>query len=113
MMLFLEEIHLEGEDGEEFIDIALDVLDAIFLPRPNLGRDVIIYRDVCMRFYILGYLEVEAWIIHKDDAIGVPLSDIALTHLHIAKYRRKMDQYGDEAHIGQFLIVAYTSASNC
>ena len=111
-MFLLEEIHLEGEDGEEFIDIALDVLDAIFLPRPNLGRDVIIHRDICMRFYILGYLEVEAWIIHKNNAIGVPLSDIVLTHPHIAKYRRQMKQYGDKAHIGQFLIMAYTSASD-
>ena len=47
MMLLLEEINLEGEDREELIDIATDVLDAVFLPCPDLGRDIIADGDIC------------------------------------------------------------------
>ena len=41
MVLLLEEINLEREDGEKFIDIATDVLDAVLLPRPDLRRNVV------------------------------------------------------------------------
>ena len=83
MMLPFEEFHLEGQDGKEFIHIALDVLDAIFLPRPDLGRDIIIDRNVCPRFYIFGYLQVKTRIIHEDDTVGLPRRDVLLTHPHV------------------------------
>ena len=36
MVFLFKEVHLERQDGEEFVDIALDVLDAVLLPRPYL-----------------------------------------------------------------------------
>ena len=60
MVLLLKEIHLEGENGEEFVDITTDVLDAVLLPSPDLRGDVVIDGDVCPRFYIFGNLQVEA-----------------------------------------------------
>ena len=42
VMLLLEELHFEGEDGEQLVDVALDVLDAILLPGPYLRGDVVV-----------------------------------------------------------------------
>ena len=111
-MLFLEEIHLEGEDGEELIDIALDVLNAIFLPGPNLRRNIVIDRNICLHFYIFSNLQVEAWIIDKNHTIGLPFGDIELTHLHVPKNRRKVQQYGNEAHISQLTIMFDAGTTN-
>ena len=47
MMFFLEEVHLEGQDGEKFVDVAADVLDAVLLPGPDLRGDVVIDGNVC------------------------------------------------------------------
>ena len=37
VVFFLEEGNLEGEDGEKLVHVALDVLDAVLLPRPYFG----------------------------------------------------------------------------
>ena len=112
MMLLLEEIDLEGEDREELIDIATDVLDAVFLPCPDLWRDIIVDGDICPRFYIFSNLQIKARIIHEDHTVRLPCRDILLTHLHIAEYRWQVQQYWDKAHIGELLVVAHTGASN-
>ena len=112
MVFLLEEIDLEGEDREEFIDIATDVLDTVFLPGPDLRRDIIIDGDICPRFYIFCNLQVKARIIHENHTIGLPCTDILLTHFHITKYRWQMEQHGDKAHIGQLLIVAHAGTAN-
>ena len=83
VMLLLEEIHLEGQDGEELVNIATDVLDAVLLPSPDLWRDVIIDGNVCPRFYILCNLQIEAGIIYQYDAVRLPGQDILLAELHI------------------------------
>ena len=47
MVLLLEEIDLEGQNREELVDIAADVLDAVLLPRPYLRRDIVVDGYVC------------------------------------------------------------------
>ena len=42
VVLPLEELHLEGQYGIEEVDIPPDGLDAVLLPRPYLGRDVVV-----------------------------------------------------------------------
>ena len=112
MVLALEEIDLEGQDGEECVDIALDILDAVLLPCPDLGRDVIINGYVCLGFYKLRYLQIKAGIVDKDDAIGLPGEDIVLAHLHVREYRWQMEKHRNEAHIGEVAIVAHAGATN-
>ena len=60
----------------------------------------------------LGNFEVEAWIVDKDDNIGLPLGNILLTHLHILEDGTQVDQDGDETHVGQLAIVTNTRASD-
>ena len=43
MVLALKEVLLKGKDGEEFVNVAPDVLDAVLLPCPYLRRDVVVY----------------------------------------------------------------------
>ena len=112
MMLLLEEVHLEGQDGEEFVDIALDVLDAVFLPRPDLRGDIVIDGYLRLGLHELGDIQVEAGVVDKDDAVGLPVEDVQLTHFHITEDGGQMEQHGDEAHIGQFAIVAHPSAAD-
>ena len=47
MVLLFEKIHFEGQDGEEFVDITTDILDAVFLPSPDLRRDIVIDGNIC------------------------------------------------------------------
>ncbi len=112
MVFLLEEIHLEGQDGEEFIDIATDIFDAVLLPSPDLRGDVVIDGDVCPRFYIFCNLQVETRIVHEDDAVRLPRVDILLTELHILQDGRKMQQHGNQAHIGQVAIMADARAAD-
>lgn len=60
VMLLLEEGHLKRQYREQLVDIAFDVLDAPLLPRPYLGRDVIVDGYLRMRMDILGYVEIES-----------------------------------------------------
>ena len=111
-MLLFEELNLERQDGEELVHIALDILDAILLPSPYLGRDVIIDRTDTIGLYILGYLQVKARIVDEDDYIRLPLADVLFTHLHITKNGAQVQQHRNETHISQFAIMLHTSAPN-
>jgi hypothetical protein len=42
VVLLFEEVDLERQNGKELVDIALDILDAVLLPSPNLWRYVIV-----------------------------------------------------------------------
>ena len=112
VVLAFEEIDLEGQDGEEFIDIAFDVLDAILLPRPDLGRDVIINGYVCPRFYKFCNLQIETRIVDQNDTVRLPRKDILFTHPHVPQYRRKMEQHGNKAHVGKVPIVAHAGTTH-
>ena len=43
VVLPFEELHLERQYREQLVHVALDVLDAILLPRPNLRRDIVVH----------------------------------------------------------------------
>ena len=60
VMLLFEKVDFERKDGKKLIHIALDVLDAVFLPSPNLWRNVIINRYGSILVNKLGDFEVEA-----------------------------------------------------
>ena len=112
MVLAFKEIDLEGQNGEELIDIALDILDAVLFPCPDFRGDVIIDGYVCLGFYKLRYLQIKAWIVDEDDAIRLPGYNIILAHLHIPQYRRQMKKYRNETHIGEVAIVANAGSAH-
>lgn len=112
MVLLLEEGHLERQYREQLVDIALDALDAPLLPRPYLGRDVIVDGYLRMRMDIFGYVEIESWIVDEYKCIGLPLHNVALALCHIAEDGRQMHEYGYKAHICQLTIVSHTYPSD-
>ena len=122
VVFLFEEFHLERKNGKEFVDIALDILDAVFLPRPNLWGDIIVDsgrreegggRSVAQAVNVLGNIKIEAWIIDKDDDIRLPLRNILLAHLHILENGTQMQQDRNEPHIRQFAIVTNTRTTDC
>ena len=106
-MLPLEEVHLERQDGKQLVHVALDVLDAVLFPSPDLGRDIIIHRDAAVRMHVFRYRQVESRVVHQDEHVGVPLDHVALAGLHVAQYRPGMQEHGNEPHVGQVFIVAH------
>ena len=56
--------------------------------------------------------QVEARIVDKDDGIGLPLRDVLLAEREVAEDGGQMHQHGDEAHVGEFLIVSHTRATD-
>ena len=83
MVLLLEEGHLERQDGEHLVHIALYTLDAPLLPRPYLRRYVVVDGYAGLGMHILGNVKIEARIVDKDKGVGLPLHYIALAHSHI------------------------------
>ena len=100
MMFLLEELYFKRQDREQFVDIALDSLDAMLLPCPNLRRYIVVDRNLCIGFYIFCYIQIKAGIVDEYHTIRLPSQDILLTHLHIPKYRRQMHQDRNNTHIG-------------
>ena len=102
MVLLLEEIYLERQDGEEFVDIATDVLDAVLFPCPDFRRNVVknmrnttVWKLFTFRFplfisNVFCNLQIEAWIIHENHTVWFPISDVLLAHLHIFQNSGKM-----------------------
>ena len=41
LMFLFKERHLERQDGEKFIHIALDILNTVFFPCPNFRRNIV------------------------------------------------------------------------
>ena len=112
MVFALEERHLEGKNREQLVDIALNVFDAPLFPCPYFGRDVIVNRNVGVSTQIAGYAEVEARIVDQDYHIGLPCSDVAFAHLHVAQYGAQVQQHWHKAHVGQLAIVFYAGAAH-
>ena len=106
-MLAFKEIDLERQDGEKLVHVALDVLDAVLLPRPYLGSDVVVDRDTRAGMDVLGDAEVEAGVIHQYQSIGPPLHDVSLAEVHVGKDGAQVEQDGDEAHVGQVAVVLH------
>ena len=111
-MFFLKEVHLKGENGEKAVNRGADVLDAVFLPRPNLGRDVIIDGADGLRLNEFRNLEVEARIVHQNDAVRAPRGNLLLAARHAFEDGAQVEQNGDKTHVGEVLVVAQKRAAN-
>ena len=59
VVFLLEEVYLEGQYAEQLVDVALDVLDAVLLPRPNLRSNVVIDLRT-LAFEEFRYLEMSS-----------------------------------------------------
>ena len=105
VMLALKEIHLEGQYGEQLVDVALDVLDAILFPSPYLGGYIVVDRTYPLGFHILGNIKIEAWIVYQYHNVRLPGKNVLLTVLHVVQYRAQVQQHRHETHVSQFPIV--------
>ena len=97
--------HFERQDGEQQVDVALNVADAMFLPCPELRSNVI---DDGYRAVLLDearYLEIEAWVIDQYQHVGLPLEDVLLAMFHASKYGREVFDDRPEAHVGEVAIM--------
>ena len=112
VVLLLKEIHLKGENAEQFIHIAADTLDAVFFPGPDFRRDIVVHRNLAVLFHVFGNLQVETWVVHQYHHVGLPLQDILLACAHIAQNRAGMGQYGDKTHIRHFTVVLHQRAAH-
>ena len=65
-----------------------------------------------MTVNILGNIEVEAWIIYKNQGIGIPSEHIALAHLHVLRDSAQVQQHRDEPHIGKVAIMTHACAAH-
>ena len=54
-----------------------------------------------------GDAEVEARVVHQYQGVRLPLHDVALAEGHIGKDSAQVEQYGDEAHVGQVAVVLH------
>ena len=111
VVLLLKEIDLEGEDGEELIDIALDVLNAPLFPRPELRSYVIIDGADAVLVNVFGYLQVEAGVIDENHHVGLPFSYVALALFQTTQDGSRMEQYGDKTHVCEVTVVADKGAA--
>jgi len=111
LMFRFKKLHFKGKYGEEFIHIAFDILDAILLPCPYFGRDIIKYRNLRASMNKLGYIQVEARIVHQYKYIRLPGHNILLTAFHIGENSAQVQQDGNEAHICQFLIMLHQGSA--
>ena len=107
VVVLLVERHLEGQDAQKAVDVALDVLYAVLLPCPYLGRDVVEDRDVCVLLDVACYLQVEAGIVDEDERVGLPGEDVLATTLHAPHDGGQVHEYGQEAHVGKVAVVLH------
>ena len=78
----LIERNFEGENRIHPVDIFLDTLHPILLPRPHLGGDEIMHRNM-KPMGIFRQLEVEPRIVHQDQCIRLILTQQTAGTLHI------------------------------
>ena len=112
-VLLLVERHFERQDGEQQIDVALNVTDAMFLPCPDLRSDVIDHGNRAVLLDEACYLEVEAWVIDQNQHVGLPREDVLLAAFHAAKDGPQVHEDGDEAHISEVTIVLNELSTLC
>ena len=112
MMFFLEERNLERQDGKQFSHITLDVLDAVFLPGPKLGRYVIISRYVCIGFQELSNIQVKPGIVDQNHHIGLPPNNVFFAHFHVLEDGSQVQQHGDKTHVRHFLEMPHPLSPN-
>ena len=104
-------INLKRQDAEHAIDIFADILEPIFLPCPNLWRDIVEHLGRQFLLDPFGNAEIEPRIVNQDDRIGLICSNILLATAHACEYFAQMQRYLNEAHICQLRIVAHQDTS--
>ena len=105
MMPIFEKRHFERQDGKELIDIAFNAFDAVFFPRPDLWRYVIIDGNASVGPKKLGDVEVETGLIDEYHHVGLPVDDVAFAHRHVLKDGSQVQQHRDKAHVGHLFEV--------
>ena len=113
VVLAFEEIDFEGKNGEYLVHVTSNGLDAPFLPRPQLGGDVIIDGTELAVVNVACYLQVEAGVVHEDDDIGMPGGKVVLALAHAAQDGAGVEDYVDDAHVGQVAVVAHEGHALC
>ena len=112
MVLLLKKVNLEGEYGEEAVNRRADVLDAVLLPRPNLGRNIIVDGADVLFLYKLGNLEIKPWVIYQNDTVRAPRGNLLLAARHAFENGAQVEQNGGKTHVGEVLVVAQKRAAN-
>ena len=112
MVLLFKELHLEGQDAKQLIDVALDPLDAVLLPSPDLRSNIVIDRTDMVGMHVLRDVKIEARVVNKDDHIGFPFADVALGIAHVLQDGGQVHQHRNEAHVSQLTVVLDTRTAN-
>ncbi len=56
--------------------------------------------------------KIEAGIVNEYHHVGLPLDYVFAANLHAAEYLRQVEQHGNEAHVGQLLVVPHAGAAH-
>ena len=102
----LEKLLFKGENGEEHLDVATDVADPPFLPRPNFGGDIIDGGDGQMAAYPRGDAEIETGIVHKNHRVRTTLADGGLALAQSFRQGGQMERYLHKSHKSEGGIMA-------
>ena len=113
IVVLFEEFYFKRQDREKLVNIAFDVLYAMFFPCPYLWRNVVVDRNIGLALHELGNVKVESRVVYEYDNVGIPTYDVLFAQTHVLKDRAQMEQYGDESHVGQFSIMLYERAAYC
>ena len=83
MMFLFKKGTLKRQDGEEGVNVALDVAYAPFFPGPYFGRNVIENGSSGQVFLDERcYFQVEAGVVHQDNHVGPDMADKVLALRH-------------------------------
>ena len=97
VIMFGIESRLEWQNGVHVVDILLDALHAILLPRPHLGRDEVEHRYAAL-VGILCHLEVKRRVVDQDKRVGAVGGHALLGCLHEAQDAAQVLNHLDETH---------------
>ena len=101
---------LKRQDDHHLVHIFLDLLDAVFLPSPDLGRDVIANLDTIF-LGELGNAEVESGIVHQHQHIRFIKENVGFADADVAQDGIEIQEDLPETHKGQVAIVFHQVAA--
>ena len=102
--LFFVKRLLERQNHHHLVHIAADLLDAPFLPRPDLRGNVIDNLEVLL-FREFGDAEVESGIVHQHEDIRLPREDIPLAYPDVPQHFAQMHKNLPKTHESHLLVV--------
>ncbi len=101
---FLIELFFKGKDDQHFVDVLADLADAVFLPGPDLGRDIINDTQP-LPAGPFGDTHIKAGVVYQDEGVGAVLEDIPFAEVDIAEDGPEVHQHFGEAHESKVFIV--------